>query len=362
MTNVTFEVFYLGTMSDLDPDESDFTTDNAEDLVGQVYGSQQAPLWKEVSQLTAEDANDDGYIDTNDDTLTAENLTFDGVTTTLDSVTEYGVTITYTDGTTATTLMNLLQDSDGRVFLAPFYAGASENDVLDDQPIASISLDYVEWAEAQDIFTETETDAFIVCYSAGSLIETSRGPVDVARLALGDRVRTQDNGLQPIRWIGARRVRATGRAAPVRIAAGALGTGLPRRDLRVSQQHRILIRSPIARRIFGVSEVLIAAKKLVDLPGIDIVESPARITYWHFLLDAHEIVFAEGAASESLFTGPQAMQALGETARAQIEHLLPRLSQAGQHAPPARQIAQGRARGALLKRHLKNDKPVYQAG
>ena len=49
---------------------------------------------------------------------------------------------------------------------------------------------------------------------------------------------------------------------------GALGNGLPRRDLLVSRQHRMLVRSSIAGRMFGDKEVLVAAHHLTALPGV----------------------------------------------------------------------------------------------
>ncbi|MDN3710695.1 Hint domain-containing protein [Paracoccus cavernae] len=93
----------------------------------------------------------------------------------------------------------------------------------------------------------------VTCFTDDSMILTSHGVVRAADLALGDLVMTRDHGPRPIRWIGRRPVSAAELAAhqhlrPVRIAAGALGPGLPDADLVVSQQHRILVRSKIALR------------------------------------------------------------------------------------------------------------------
>lgn len=56
-------------------------------------------------------------------------------------------------------------------------------------------------------------DAFITCFVQGSQIETSQGALDVARLSVGDLVQTMDHGLQPIRWIGGRNLRARNQPA-----------------------------------------------------------------------------------------------------------------------------------------------------
>ena len=60
-------------------------------------------------------------------------------------------------------------------------------------------------------------------------------------------------------------------AAGIRIGAGALGAGLPERDLMVSPQHRVMVRSDLARELSGQDEVLVAAKHLLAVEGIEIV-------------------------------------------------------------------------------------------
>jgi len=361
MATNTFEVFYLGTMADMDPDESNTVTENADDLVGLTFGSDIDPLWQEITTLTVEDANDDGYVDSNDAGLAAEDLTYGGTSSALDSSVEYWITVTYTDGSTATTEMMVIQDVSGRVFLSPLQTGDSQNDVLDDKPIESITLDSVSWDSAEDIYLDVESDAFIVCFAGGTLIETDQGQINVARLSVGDRVRTMDHGYQALRWISGRRVRAFGNHAPIRIEAGALGSGLPRRALRVSPQHRILVRSKIAMRMFGTPEVLIAAKKLVGLPGITVDKTMPYVTYWHFLFNRHEIVFSEGAATESLFTGPEALKAIGLDARHEIISLFPQLDAASKTSDAARKIIHGHARNRMVVRHKKNAQSVFQA-
>ena len=148
---------------------------------------------------------------------------------------------------------------------------------------------------------DRETGNFMVCFVEGTQIDTVSGLVPVEKLNVGDLVRTVDNGSQAIRWIGSREVAATDATYPVRISAGALGTGLPSRDLQVSQQHRLLTCSRIAERMFGQSQVLIAAKKLVGMPGITLVSDRSLVAYWHILCDRHEIVLADGAPAETLF-------------------------------------------------------------
>ena len=146
----------------------------------------------------------------------------------------------------------------------------------------------------------------VVCYLAGTLIETPDGPRPIESLQPGNPVITLDHGPMPLRWAGRFTVFGRGPLAPIRIAAGALGN---RRDLLVSPNHRILLRAPQVELLFGAPEVLVPAKALVN--GTTIHAAPMRrVTYHHLLLDGHQAIVAEGIASESLFAGDVTLEIL----------------------------------------------------
>ncbi len=202
----------------------------------------------------------------------------------------------------------------------------------------------------------------VPCFVAGTMILTPQGPRPVERIAVGDMVTTLDHGPQPVRWVGLRRLDAADLGAaphlrPVRIARGALGDGLPEADLLVSPQHRVLIRSRIARRMFDGAGVLVAAKQLLGLPGISVETAPRTATYAHLLFDRHEVVMSNGAATESLFTGPEALKALSPAAREEILTLFPSL--AGRDA--ARKLVPGKAARDLARRHMRNNVSLQAA-
>ncbi|MFB2532336.1 Hint domain-containing protein [Paracoccus sp. p3-h83] len=200
------------------------------------------------------------------------------------------------------------------------------------------------------------------CFARGTMILTDRGPVAIEDLVEGDMVMTRDNGAQPIRWIGTSSINLTRRPhlAPIRIRAGALGAGQPTADLLVSPQHRILVQSAIAQRLFGAPEVLVAAKQLLQVDGIDIATDLAEVDYFHMLFDAHEVVTSNGAASESLFTGPEALKAVGAAARAEILAIFPELARRDYQPVGARILASGRMGRKLAVRHAQNGKPLVQ--
>jgi hypothetical protein len=186
----------------------------------------------------------------------------------------------------------------------------------------------------------------IPCFVAGTLIRTPAGERPVETLAPGDLVATLDHGDRPLRWVGVRRVPGDGDHAPVAIRAGTFGA---HRRLLVSPQHRILVRDPLAELLFGETDVLVAARDLVD--GRAVRRAPvAEVTYVHLLFDRHEVVFSEGLATESFLPGPQVEGMVEAAAMAEIAAIFPDLDPArGTGFPPAaRRALRGHEARALF--------------
>jgi hypothetical protein len=212
--------------------------------------------------------------------------------------------------------------------------GDGRDDLLIGAPFAEMSAGAAFVIEADQLAAldaaDGQTDGAItlgptfdnICFVRGTRIETDRGAVPVEALRPGDRVRTLDHGFRPIRWIGASHVAATGDAAPVVIAAGALGNT---RALAVSPQHRMLLTGWQAELLFGAEEVLVPARALVDDRAIR-RRPGGHVDYFHMLFDRHEIVFAEGAPAESFHPGQMGWSALDAAQRAEILALFPELA------------------------------------
>jgi hypothetical protein len=198
----------------------------------------------------------------------------------------------------------------------------------------------------------------IVCFAGGTLIATSRGQVPVDDLRPGDLVQTISGESRPLLWSMVRRLGPVELARnpnlrPVRISAGSLGSGLPKRDLLVSRQHRMLLRSQIVNRMTGQHSALVSALHLTNMDGIAIDHSVQRVDYHHLLFDLHEILFAEGAPSESLHLGPQTIKTLPKQAIDEVEALFGTL---GKHfAAPCPPSSKQRR---MVMRHMKNSKPL----
>ena len=207
------------------------------------------------------------------------------------------------------------------------------------------------------------TELGATCFANGTVIRTADGDRLVEDLRCGDMVATRDHGLQAIRWTGSRPLSAEVLAAspnlrPIRIKAGALGNNTPSSDLLVSPQHRVLVRSKTAQRMFGTEEVLVAAKQLLPLEGIDIAEDVESVEYFHILFDRHEVVISNGAETESLYTGPEALKSVGTAAREEIFALFPELRDRDHAAAGARVLASGRMGRKLAMRHARHGKAL----
>ncbi|PTQ71276.1 Hint domain-containing protein [Celeribacter persicus] len=203
----------------------------------------------------------------------------------------------------------------------------------------------------------------VACFSSGTEITTETGVMRVEELRVDDMVLTADHGYRPVRWIGSRRLGAADLALrpnlrPIHIATGALGRNLPERDLTVSPQHRMLVRSRIAERMFSSREALIAAKHLLGLPGISEADGSDGVTYWHILFDDHEVIYANGALTESLYTGPEAIKMMTPEQKAEITALFPAIvgidpaKMQGNPRPP-RRLVPGRLGRSFARRTAK---------
>ena len=168
-------------------------------------------------------------------------------------------------------------------------------------------------------FTNIEN---IICFVPGTEIATPFGARMIEDLSIGDQVVTQDNGVQRIRWIGKTTVPADDRFAPIRFAQstfpGANG------DLIVSPQHRMLFKGYQAELLFGENEVLIPAIHLLDGQNVT-REDVETVTYIHIMFEQHEIIFAQGVATESFHPGSFGVECLAPKAREELFTLFPQM-------------------------------------
>lgn len=198
----------------------------------------------------------------------------------------------------------------------------------------------------------------VLCFMAGTRIECVTGPRRVEDLRPGARVLLAHGGVAELREnlntvVSARRLRTDARLRPVRISKGALGQGLPSRDLFVSRQHRMLLRSPICKRMFDRGEALVAAIRLVGLPGIELCQPKGTVQYHHLLFDRHEVILAENAPSESFLPGPMALDLVPRATRDECAGLFSNINSHSRHLIPPPKVQK-----RLIARHARNCKPI----
>ncbi|MGR3748393.1 Hint domain-containing protein [Paracoccus sp. (in: a-proteobacteria)] len=370
--STTFNVIYLGQLDIIDPMEGNgvLSETAVNNLLG-TYGSEADPLYQQVRTWSAIDYSGGNSSDYDIDNETS-NDTFQidgGNAQSFDALQYYDGTITYYDGTSVTTTLQVAQDVNGESYIVPPASASSYGDALEAKAIESITLTSPAWINSDNfngrrLTAEREVVEF-ACFTSGTLIRTPDGEVAIEKLAVGDPVLTLDEGYQIVRWIGSRRLSAEDLAArpnlrPIRIRAGALGEGTPFSDLLVSPQHRVLVRSKIAQNMFGTAEVLVAAKQLLSIEGIDVATDVTQVDYVHFLMEDHQVVISNGAETESLYTGPQALKSVGPAALEEIFLIFPELRDREPDRQPegARTLLTGRQGREMAERHARKSRAL----
>ncbi len=264
----------------------------------------------------------------------------DGVA--IDNEIRYNATVTLWDPVTKVEtdlarVVNVFQTDTGDVFIQDY-----ANIYLDNLTIKDITFNSVNNYDGDGIVRDswTITGSGIVCFGQGAVIATENGERAVEDLKSGDRVWTKDNGFQSIRWIGKKTVGVNELASdpklrPIRIAPDALGHS-GTQPLLVSRQHRILLNGPIVQTLTDTDEVLVPAHKLTPLDGVEVAADVKSISYYHILLDTHEVLLANGLECESLYLGPQSIETFDEDSIDEIETFFPELRHQDSCMTPAR--------------------------
>jgi hypothetical protein len=275
----------------------------------------------------------DGYVETGGAQTLAQNVTIDGTL--------------YTAGSVVENEFSLINGSGQEIYVVRingvnvgFTYAESEGPTVGETFTAAQGLDGAPADNAGGMSSSDEPYASVICFAAGTRIETPDGPRPVENLEPGDVVATVDNGPMPILW-ARHNIQpldfVVDDGKPVILKAGALGKGRPITDLIVSPQHRILVGGSQLAGLFS-SEVLVPAKSLTSLQGIRHMKGKRAITWVHFACERHEVVIANGCLSESLLLGPMAVNVLTNKEQrvlAEIFRNAP-ISAASLNGPPAR--------------------------
>ena len=167
-----------------------------------------------------------------------------------------------------------------------------------------------------------EINQTVPCFLRGTLIRVPGGEIPVEDLRPGMQVLTYDNGPQELQWVGSRRTACAAQTTPIRFAKGTFGN---HRDLCVSPHHRMLVSGVHAQLLFGEDEVLVKAKDLVNDSTVRPALEMQEAEYFHLLFGRHQILWADGALSESYQPGPETAAGFDSGTLAEIQELFPEL-------------------------------------
>lgn len=351
--NVVWSTLFLGNIADMDTYEGTSSIEDSSQILT-AFGSTGDPLFHHIVDVTTS-SSDNNTLNSNN-TGSSDTLSYDlgdgTVVAQLDSLPLMAGTVTFHDGSTLNlTDLSVFHDTNGNLFLA----------IRDNQPalavqgIRSVEFTSVTGSSYSGLYQLTRDNLAFVCYTPGTMIETPDGPRAVETLRPGDAVKTLDHGSQVIRWVhrGDQPLEEVEQnAKPVLIAAGALGAGLPVRDLIISPQHRILVGGGSQLQDRFKTEAFAPAKSLTSLRSIRHMNGKQHITWIHFACDRHEVVTANGCLSESLLLGPMVVNGLTATERQTVIDIFgPALTpDAALNGPPARDcLSVGAARRQLAK-------------
>jgi Hint domain len=136
-----------------------------------------------------------------------------------------------------------------------------------------------------------------VCFLKGTRIWTPHGERKVEDLRINDLVVTSSGEAKPIQWVWGRRFeRQYGQKwpeeiAPIRVAPSALGPNTPHRELFLSRYHCLYLDGVLIPVVDLLNSSTITRGSAEDLREIE---------YFHFKLERHSVIYAEGAACETL--------------------------------------------------------------
>jgi hypothetical protein len=165
---------------------------------------------------------------------------------------------------------------------------------------------------------DTTTD-ILICFAGGTLIDTPDGERRVEALKAGDLILNNLGRAVPLIWVARRTLSAAEleqapQFRPICIPRNAFGHRRPHSDLYVSPQHRVLVRSWRNTLHFGEPEVLVPAKYLVGETARQACPD-GGVTYYHLLLEDHDIVLSNGLETESYQPSLPALNGLAAEAR-----------------------------------------------
>ena len=138
------------------------------------------------------------------------------------------------------------------------------------------------------------------CFLKGTLIDTPDGQKKVEDLLIGDLVTTIGGAARPVQFISSFSYKKADPSRgwvedvkPVVVRKSAISDNVPNRDLYMTRAHALYLDGmlvPVCNLINGSTIV------------VDDAEDLSELEYFHVKFESHDVIYAEGAACESLLT------------------------------------------------------------
>jgi hypothetical protein len=261
------------------------------------------------------------YTSTTAITLTSQTLTFNGagqyiiyVTLPSGAITLTTCTFSFTGGANSSnttiywyspngiTITGSSQSAPSSEFVPGYFIASGSN-------VATSAIDCTTTAITGGLYslgavrtTSTTINPLTLCYFKGTKILTPNGYTNVEDLQVGDHVLSygsiannedvqlsETSEAKPIKWISSfYGVKRDASDLPICFKAGSLGENAPSSDLFVSPGHRVIIDGKMVVACDAVNGETIIQEDTLE-----------TIEYYHFELDEHSVVMAEGVLAET---------------------------------------------------------------
>lgn len=214
------------------------------------------------------------------------------------------------------------------------YAVSTDNVAsFDGQPRGEIPLTRTIEAAAllsdqsvsESLFTVPASSTFEACASAfarGTLISTVMGPIAVEDLIPGDLVETH-RGPQPLVWKGSTSYLPDfgGETTSLTHLLRLPGLGMDQSDLLLGPAARLVIRQDRFTDLLNCDAVLAPASDYIDGDRVLRITPPGPVQLYHFALQRHGIIKANGHELESYHPGRVSAADIGTSVRDMMQSM-----------------------------------------
>lgn len=137
-------------------------------------------------------------------------------------------------------------------------------------------------------------------FPVGTRVRTEHGERSIETLVAGDRVITRHGKLVTVTSVSLDSGPDSGTGIrSIMISKGALGEGLPRRDIVLAPDQNVLLADPLLEQLFDCTSAMVRAGDLVALDGVEAVTNPSATAFVQVEFSEPEVLFCSGLAGES---------------------------------------------------------------